>query len=196
VEYLEKMIREKKIRPSSSSVGSPIVFVPKPNGKRLRLCVDYRHLNAHTKKDKTSLPIMDELSRKIRGATFITKIDMRAGFNLIRMSLGHEKFMAFRTLFGLHEYMVMPFGLTNAPATFQQEINRILRPLLGMELVINTREEIDKDGGMVVVAFIDDIPIATKGSIDKHHIQVRKVFQLLMDNNMCVEIDKCIFDAQ
>jgi len=65
-----------------------------------------------------------------------------------------------------------------------------------MELVINTKEEIDKDGGMVVVAYIDDILIAMKGSIDKHHSQVGKVFQLLMDNNMCVEIDKCIFDAQ
>jgi len=92
--------------------------------------------------------------------------------------------------------MVMPFGLTNAPATFPQDINRILRPLLGMELVINTREEIDKDGGMVVVAYIDDISIATKGSINKHHTQVGQVFQLLMDNSMCVEIDKCIFDAQ
>jgi hypothetical protein len=61
VEYLENMIREKKIRPSSSSVGSRIHFVPKPNGKGLQLCVDYRHLNDHTKKDITPLPIMDEL---------------------------------------------------------------------------------------------------------------------------------------
>jgi len=41
VEYLERMIHEKKIRPSSSSVESPILFVLKPNGKGLRLCVDY-----------------------------------------------------------------------------------------------------------------------------------------------------------
>jgi len=139
---------------------------------------------------------MDELSRKVRGADWITQIDMKAGFHLIRMALGHEKFTAFRTRFGLYEYMVMPFGLTNAPATFQREINRILRPLLRMELVINTREEIDKDGGMVVVAYIDDVLIATKGSLQKHHTQVGKVFQLLMDNDMCVEIDKCIFDAK
>jgi hypothetical protein len=79
VEYLEKMIRDKKIRPSStSSVGSPILFVPKPNGKGLRLCVDYRHLNGHTKKDKTALPIMDELSRKMRDCDYITKIDIKA----------------------------------------------------------------------------------------------------------------------
>jgi hypothetical protein len=47
---------------------------------------------------------------------------------------------------------------------------------------------------MVVVAYIDDILITTKGSIRKHWKQVLKVFQLLMDNHMCIEIDKCIFD--
>jgi hypothetical protein len=48
---------------------------------------------------------------------------------------------------------------------------------------------------MVVVAYIDDILIATKGSLQKHHDQVFRVFQLLMDNHMCIEIDKCVFDA-
>jgi len=57
----------------------------------LRQCVDYRHLNDHMKKDKTPLPSMDKLSRKIRGADFIMKIDMKTGFHLIRMALGYEK---------------------------------------------------------------------------------------------------------
>jgi len=158
--------------------------------------VDYRHLNDHTKKDETPLPMMDELSRKMRHADFITKVDMKAGFHLIRMALGHRKSTVFRSKFGLYEYMVMPSGLTNAPATFQQEINRNLRPLLGMELLINTKQEIDEDVGMVVVAYMDDILIATKGSIEKHYCQVGKVFQLLKDNHMCIEIDKCIFNAK
>jgi len=79
------------------------------------------------KKDQTPLPIMDELSRKICDADFITKIDMKAGFHLLRMALGHEKFTAFRTRFGLYKYMVMPFGLTNEPSTFQREISQIHR---------------------------------------------------------------------
>jgi len=119
LQYLEKTIKEGKIRPSSSSVGSPIVFLPKPNGKGLRLCVDYRHLNDHTKKDKTPLAITEKFSNRINKATHITKIDMKAGFHLIRMALGHEKFTTFRTKFGLYEYMVAHFGSTNAPVTFQ-----------------------------------------------------------------------------
>jgi len=192
-EYLHNMIKEGKIRPSSSPTGSPILFVPKPNGKGLRLCADYRHLNSHTVKDKTPLPIMDELNDRIRGADLITKINLKAGFHLIRMLLGHEKYTAFRTKFRLYEYTVMPFGLTNAPATFQREINRILRPVLGIELVIKTDIHIDEDEGILVVAYIDDIIIAIKGSLEKHRRQVGKVCDLLLENQMCVEIEKCVF---
>jgi len=146
------------------------------------------------KKDKTPLPIMSELQGRFDGATHITRIDLKRSFHLLRMALGQEKFTAFRTKFGLYKYMVMPFGLTNAPATFQQEINRILRPLLGIELVLNTKVDIDEDNGMVVVAYIDDILSATKGSLLKHQKQVGKVLDLLLENDLCVEIDKCVFD--
>jgi len=195
VKYLDTMIKEGKIRPSSSAVGSPILFLPKPNGCGLRLCIDYRHLNDYTKKDRTPLPIMEELSARVRGATHITNLDLKSGFRLVRMAVGHEMYTAFRTKFGLYEYLVMPFGLCNAPATFQREIDRILRPLLGLELVIKTDVHIDEDDGVVVVAYIDDILIATTGSLDKHPKRVSRVFQLLMDNHMCVEIDKCVFDV-
>jgi hypothetical protein len=65
-----------------------------------------------------------------------------------------------------------------------------------MELVFDSKVAIDEDGGMVVVVYSDVILIATKGSLDKHHRQVSKVFQLLMDNHMYVEIEKCVFDAK
>jgi len=65
-----------------------------------------------------------------------------------------------------------------------------------MELVIDTEVALDKDGGMVVVAYIDDSLIATKGSLEKHHKPVSKVFQSLLDTHMCIGIDKCIFDAK
>jgi hypothetical protein len=110
------------------------------------------------------------------------------------MLLGHEEYTAFRTKFGLYKYTVMPSGLTNAPATFQREINRILRLVLGIELVIKTDIYIDENEGIVVVAYIDDIIIATKGSVEKHRRQVGKVFDLLLENQMCIEIDKYVFE--
>jgi len=97
VKYLDTMIKEGKIRPSSGTVGNPILFVPKPNGHGLRLCIDYRHFNDYNKNDKTPLPIMEERSSRVRGATHITKVDLKSEFYLIRTALGHEKYTAFRT---------------------------------------------------------------------------------------------------
>jgi len=78
------------------------------------------------KKDKTPLPIMDELFRKLRDCDFITQVDIKAGVHLLRMALGQEKFTAFWTKLRLYKYTVMPFELTNAQANFQREINQIL----------------------------------------------------------------------
>jgi len=189
------MIKEGKIQSSSSSVWSPILFIAKPSGQGLGLCVDMRNLNDHTEKDKILLPIMDKLQTCVQGAMHISEIDMASRFYFIWMALGHEKFMAFRTKFGLFKFMVMPFWLTNTPATFQREMNWIVQPLLGNELVINTSIEINDNEGRVVVAYIDNVSIAAKGSFDNQSRQVSKVFQIVMDNNICVKIDKCFFDA-
>lgn len=91
--------------------------------------------------------------------------------------------------------MGIPFGLCNAPATFQRLINRIVRHLLRIELVINTIFHIDEGEGTVVVAYIYDILIATKGSLERHYKQVLRVFQLLMENNVYIESNKCGFNA-
>jgi hypothetical protein len=63
--YLEKMIPEGTIPPSSSFVGSLILFVPKLNVKELRLCVNYQHMNDYITIDKTPLRIMDEHSQRL-----------------------------------------------------------------------------------------------------------------------------------
>jgi hypothetical protein len=155
-EYILKMLKERKIQPSQGQAGSPILFVPKPNGRGLRICVDYRRLNDLTVKDKTALSLMDELQNRMKGATWITKLDMKSGYHLIRMAEGHEWKTAFRTKFGSYEYTVMPFGLTNAPATFERWMNGILQPFLGR----------DDD---VTVCYIDDVMIGTKGTTKEHH---------------------------
>jgi len=90
IQYLDRMIKERNIRPSSSTVESPILFVRKPNGKGLQICIDHRHLNDYTKKDRSRLRIIEELQSRLRGATHITKVDLKSGFYLNRMALGHE----------------------------------------------------------------------------------------------------------
>jgi hypothetical protein len=90
----------------------------KPDGG-LRFCVDYRKLNALTKKDRYPLPLIEEVFERLSKAKIFTKLDIRQGFHRIRMSSESEDLTTFRCRYGIYKYKVMPFGLTNGPATFQ-----------------------------------------------------------------------------
>jgi len=103
-EWLKEMLRTGKIRRSTSPAGSPILFVPKPNGKGLRLCVDYQALNRITIPNRYPLPLMQELQGRVQRARWFTKLDLKNGFNLIRIREGDEWKTAFRTRYGLYEF--------------------------------------------------------------------------------------------
>ena len=106
-EYLDDILGKGFIRPSNSPAGAPILFAKKKDGS-LRLCVDYRGLNAITRKNRYPLPLVGDLLDRLRSAKFFTKIDLRAGYNNVRISPGHEWKTAFRTRYGSFEYLVMP----------------------------------------------------------------------------------------
>jgi len=97
----------------------------------LRLCVDYRALNHLTIPNKYPLPLISELLDKTRGGKWFTRLDLKNGYNLIRIAVGDELKTAFRTKKGLFEYTVMPFGLTNVPATFQEMMDTIFKDMKG-----------------------------------------------------------------
>ena len=118
-EWLKEMLRTGKIRRSTSSVNSPILFVPKPHGCRLRLCVDYRGLNRVTIANRYLLPLMSKLQDRMWGAQFLAKIDLKNGYHLVRIKEGDEWKTAFRTHYGLYQFLVMTFDLCSVPATFQ-----------------------------------------------------------------------------
>lgn len=84
-EYLVENLKKGFIEASSASFASPVLFVKKPNGS-LRLCIDYRKLNAITKKDRYPLPLLDEVLSRMTKAVIFTKLDIRAAFNRIRMA--------------------------------------------------------------------------------------------------------------
>jgi hypothetical protein len=139
-EYIDENLKKGYIRASKSPAGYPIIFVPKKDGS-LRLCVDYRHLNSITIKDRHPLPLIHEIQDRIQGAKYFSKYDITNAYHRIRIKPGHEWKTAFRTKYGHYEYLVMPFGLTNAPATFQRFIFSVLEEYLDI----------------FVVAYLDDI---------------------------------------
>ncbi|KAG0737152.1 hypothetical protein G6F62_009884 [Rhizopus arrhizus] len=122
---VDKMLKAKVIRPSNSPWSSPPILVPKPDGS-MRLCNNYRGINAVTKKDKYPLPRMDDLIDKLSGAQWFSSIDLKSGYWQIPVAEQDKCKTAFTTPSGLYEYNVMPFGLTNAPATFARFMAQIL----------------------------------------------------------------------
>jgi hypothetical protein len=82
--WLREHLSKGFIRASQSSAASPILFVKKKDGS-LRLCVDYRALNAITKKNRYPLPLIEETLRQVSGAHYFTPLDLRSAFNLIRI---------------------------------------------------------------------------------------------------------------
>ncbi|OQN95116.1 hypothetical protein B0A48_18806, partial [Cryoendolithus antarcticus] len=175
-EWLKKMEGKGWIRKSRSPAGAPTMFVPKPNGK-LRLVQDYRKLNDITIKNRYPLPSIEESQDRLIGANWFTKIDLRDAFYSIRMAEGEEWKTAFRTRYGLYEFLVMPMGLTNAPASCQALVNNVLRDLLDV----------------TVFAYMDDILVFTKGSLQQHTRDVQAVFERLSTTSFKTAPEKCEF---
>jgi hypothetical protein len=98
--------------------------VKKKNGE-LRLCVDYRRLNAITVKNRNPLPLIVDLIRSLSKGKFFSVLDLRGAYNLIRIEKGHEFRTAFVTVEGQFESLVMGFGPTNCPAHFQSIMNNL-----------------------------------------------------------------------
>ncbi len=166
------------IRVSNSPAAAPVLFVRKPGGG-LRFCVDYRALNRITRKDRYPLPLIQETLNTISKAKWFTKLDVSAAFHRIRIKEGDEWKTAFRTRFGLFEWLVTPFGLVGAPSTFQRFINWVLR------------DHLDE----FCSAYVDDVLIYTDGSEADHEAHVKKVLDKMESAGLQLDIDKCEFSV-
>ncbi|QRW08587.1 Retrotransposable element Tf2 protein [Ceratobasidium sp. AG-Ba] len=174
-EFIDQELADGKIQPSKSPIASPCFFVKKKDGS-LRLVTDYRKINNITIPDQFPMPLQVELVDQVKNAKIYSKLDLRWGFNNIRIKEGDEWKTAFRTAYGIYEYLVMPFGLKNAPAVLQRMMNDIFRHLLGV----------------TVVVYMDDILIFSEKEED-HAEHVKEVLKILRDNNLYAKLAKCEF---
>ncbi len=110
-------MRKEYIGPLKSPQTLPVFFVLKKDGKK-RIVQDYRYLNSWMIKNNYLLPLISDLIDSIGKKKVFTKIDLRWGYNNVRIKEGNEWKVAFSMPEGLFEPMVMFFGLTNSPATF------------------------------------------------------------------------------
>jgi hypothetical protein len=172
---LQELLDKGFILPSTSPWGCLALFVKKKD-ESLRLCVDYRPLNAVTVKNKYPLPRIDVLFDQLVGAKVFSKIDLRSGYHQIKIRASDIPKTAFSTRYGLYEYLVMSFGLTNALAYFMYLMNSVFML------------ELDK----FVVVFIDDILVYSRNE-QEHTMHLYTVLQRLRDHRLYAKLSKCDF---
>jgi hypothetical protein len=135
--------------------------------------VDYRSLNEVTIKSKCPFPRIDDLFDQLKGAYVFLKIDLRSGYQQLKIRASDIPKTAFVTRYSLYEYTVMSFRLTNAPTNFMYLKNKVFM------------EYLDK----FMVVFIDDILIFSKNE-EEHDKHLHMVLQKLRENQLYAKLNQ------
>ena len=158
-------------RPSSSPWSSDVVLVKNKDGS-LRFAVDYRRLNAVTKRDEYSLPNPQSIFDKLKGSRFFSKLDIASAYWTVPIRERDIEKTAFHTPRGLFEMIVMPFGLCNSQATFQRLMDQALKNATNAE------------------SYVDDIVIYSR-NFEEHVRHLDEVFRCLEVAGLQLRKDKC-----
>jgi len=159
---------------SHSRYAAPIIFVKKPDAT-LRMCVDYRGLNAIIAKDRYPLPYIEDLLDKLHRARVFTKLDLASGYHQVQVHSDDCHKTAFIAPDGFYEYKVIPFGLANVPATFMRMMHKILHPHCQNAIV-----------------YLDDVLIFSR-TLAEHKVHVEGVLQALRNVHLRLSEAKCVF---
>ena len=101
-----------------------------------RVCIDYRKLNAATKKDHFPLPFINQILDQLAGSSYFCFLDGYLGYNQIAIHPDDQEKTTFTCLLGTFAFRHMPFGLCNAPAMFQRYMTAIFSDFLGDSLEV------------------------------------------------------------
>lgn len=166
------------IRASVSEYAAPVLFAPKKDGK-LRLCIDYRLLNAQTVRDRFPTPTAADLISSTAGGRLFSKIDLLAGFHQLRVREEDIHKTAFVTPTGQYEWVTAPFGLSATPSAFQRLMTFVLQEHIR--------------AGYACV-YLDDIAIWTKTDDPLEHLEkVEAVLASLREHGLIAKGAKCEF---
>jgi len=167
------MLKLNVIDPRHSAWESPVVIVPKKNGKA-RFCVDYRRLNNITRKDAYPLARMEDCLDFLGDAQMFTSRDCTAGYWQVPLRKDDQEKTAFPTPCGIYHWLSMPFGLTNARATFQRALDIILSGWKWQTFLV----------------YLDDV-IIFSANAEQHVKDVDTVLHRLREAGVTLNLEKC-----
>ena len=186
---IESLERAGVITKSMSKWASPIVVIPKKSAPgeppKRRLCVDFRKVNELQQEVITagktkgqisihSLPKIDEMYVKLKGAKVFSTIDLRSGYHHIALGKSSRAKTTFVMPFGKYEFLMVPFGLAQAPAYFQLLMNKVLKGL------------------KFTMTYLDDIVIFSQDELQHlEHLEI--VFSRLWEAGLKMKHSKCDF---
>ena len=172
---VDEMLSDGVISPSNSPWASPVTLAPKKDGG-YRVCIDYRRMNAVTKKDRYPLPHIQDIFDTVGCGKIFTTLDLKSGYWQLPVAEADREKTAFVCHRGQFQYNRVSFGLANAPSFFQRTMNHILAPLLGK----------------CVLIYIDDLVIYSSSKA-QHLRDLEQVFVLLDQFNLKLKRSKCEF---
>ena len=153
---------------------SPLVVVPKADGKDIRVCVDMRRANEAIVRERHPIPTIEEVLYDLNGATVFSKIDLKWGFHQVELDEDSRDITTFVTHRGLYRYRRLMFGITSAPEKYQKIISDVLAGCKG-------------------VANITDDLVVYGADLSEHGANLHKVLTRLREKGLTVNGDKCQF---
>jgi len=187
--FIDENLEKGYIAPLDSPYGFSTFMVPKKDSKEKRYIIDYRPLNAVTRKDVTPLPNLKQCIENLQGMELFSKFDICWGYNNICIQEGNQWKATFKTHRGLFEPKVMFFGMSNSPASFQWFMNSILKELY---------EHFEKKGihdiWCILQNYMDDCSIGTLLKDFKLHVEIiHFLFDLLAHHGLHLKLSKSVF---
>lgn len=174
---IQKLLEAGLIRESNSPYSAPVTLVMKRDeGKKNRLCIDYRKLNSIVKNEAEPLPRIDDILDKLSNAQYFTTLDLASGFWHIPIHPSDIEKLAFTTDSGLFEWTVLPFGVKTGPSIFNRTIRRVLN-----------KYKID-----FARHYFDDI-IIFSSTFEEHLQHLTQLFHLCEQENIKLKLSKCKF---
>lgn len=170
------MLKQGLVEECESEFNNPLFIVQQKN--KMRIVVDFRKLNAVTKKSHWPIPNMNSVLANLGGSKYFSSADLASGFHQISLSEQSRNFCAFSTDTGSYRFRVMPFGLTNAPSTCARLMNVVLAGL----------------SSKAVLVYLDDL-IILGNSLDEHISNIRAVLKRLIQHGLKIKLEKCNFLA-